>query len=133
MKFFRKLEDLIQKPIDSKNLNTYREVLSAYNENIHADEIDLPYLSKFLELLGKNKKVLDFGCGAGGLTSKLQEEGYSVTGSDISDDFLALARKSHPENSFVKGDSESLVNDGLTFDGIISAYSLIHTQAGLSR
>lgn len=41
----------------------------------------------------KGKKVLDLACGTGEISIRLMEEGYSVTGVDLSSDMLAVAKE----------------------------------------
>jgi len=50
---------------------------------------DLP---EILKAHVKGKKALDFGCGAGRSTRFLKDLGYAVTGVDISEEMLDLAR-----------------------------------------
>ncbi|RDI44035.1 class I SAM-dependent DNA methyltransferase [Falsibacillus pallidus] len=61
---------------------------------------DMPYdkwlqmVQDFKESFGiQGKKVLDLGCGTGELTVGLAELGYDVTGVDLSDDMLMVARE----------------------------------------
>jgi SAM-dependent methyltransferase len=61
---------------------------------------DVPYAS-WVELVGnqadrysvKGKELLDIGCGTGELSLRLVKEGYSVTGVDLSEDMLFIARE----------------------------------------
>ena len=41
----------------------------------------------------KGMKILDMGCGTGNFSIKLAEKGCHVTGADISDEMLKIARK----------------------------------------
>lgn len=43
--------------------------------------------------IGKEKKVLDIGCGAGMLTNALAKEGHAVYGIDLSEKSLEVAKK----------------------------------------
>lgn len=46
-------------------------------------------------------QALDVGCGAGGrLIQRLQQHHFHVSGIDVSETMIALARKNHPEFSF---------------------------------
>lgn len=45
------------------------------------------------EHFGKDAKVLDLGCGAGVLSEKLLERGYTLTAADLSTDMLSLAAR----------------------------------------
>lgn len=51
------------------------------------------------------KKALDVGCGSGGrLIHVLQNHGYSITGLDVSNKMLKLAKNNHPEHNFIHQD-----------------------------
>lgn len=84
-------------------------------------------LEKFSRLLESGAEVLDVGCGAGvPVTKFLVDEGYSVTGIDISDGMLSLAKKHVPEGSFLKTDMSDMEFPENSFDGIVSFYAIIH-------
>lgn len=84
-------------------------------------------LDKFIELLPQDAHVLDAGCGAGIPTAKyLVNKGLKVTGIDISDTMLRMARKNVPEAIFLNRDLNELDFKKKSFDGIISVYTLFH-------
>ncbi|NVM46589.1 MAG: methyltransferase domain-containing protein [Candidatus Lokiarchaeota archaeon] len=84
-------------------------------------------LEEFASLLPKNAHTLDVGCGAGIPTAKfLTERGIKVTGIDLSDKMLNLARDNVPNAKFVKMDMIKLEFNENTFDGIISVFALFH-------
>jgi len=84
-------------------------------------------LEQFSELLPQAGRVLDAGCGVGIPTSKsLVKKGFRVTGVDISEKMIELARENVPEASFChKNILELYFPDGF-FDGIICVYTLWH-------
>ena len=84
-------------------------------------------LEEFASLIPKNAHTLDVGCGAGIPTAKfLTERGIKVTGIDLSDKMLNLARDNVPNAKFVKMDMLKLEFNENTFDGIISVFALFH-------
>ncbi|MFX1302930.1 MAG: class I SAM-dependent methyltransferase [Promethearchaeota archaeon] len=84
-------------------------------------------LEKFSSLLSKNTHILDAGCGAGIPTAKfLSKKGFKVTGIDLSDKMLTLARKNVPDAEFIKMDINDIIFKENTFDGVISVYTLFH-------
>ncbi len=125
-RFLRKL--IWQKSTDSLNMKTYQLIINDYKQAIHAETIDQPFISNFLNYLNPKSKILDYGCGGGTLTANLNQQGYSCVGSDISNDFLSVAKETYPNIEYLNADSEKLVKEGFICDGIIAAYSLIHLQ-----
>ena len=84
-------------------------------------------LEKFSSLLPNNAHVLDVGCGAGIPTAKFfVEKGLKVTGIDLSDKMLLLARKNVPKAEFIKMDINDIKFKENSFDGITSVYTLFH-------
>lgn len=84
-------------------------------------------LERFSELLPDNAHILDVGCGAGIPTAKfLKNKGIEITGIDISDTMLELARENVPGASFINMDANELEFPPNSFDGLISVYTLFH-------
>ena len=84
-------------------------------------------LEEFASFLPENARLLDLGCGAGIPTAKfLTEKGIEVTGIDLSEKMLSLARENVPNADFIKMDMNELKFNEETFDGIISVYALFH-------
>ena len=84
-------------------------------------------LEEFVKLLPKNANVLDMGCGAGfPVTKFLVESGYGVTGVDISESMLKLAKRNVSKAKFIKGDMTRLDFKNNSFDGLTAIYSIIH-------
>ena len=79
------------------------------------------------EVVPKGSQVLDFGCAWGRLVFELQEKGYNVTGFDINDKEIDIARKFSNESnkkysaqvSFDVADALNLPYDNNSFDACI--------------
>jgi len=74
--------------------------------------------------------VLDLGCGNGIPASKwLSDNGFRVTGVDLSDTMIKRARALVPGATFLRGDVSDVREvdfEAGTFDAVVSFYALIH-------
>ncbi|MFX0025666.1 MAG: class I SAM-dependent methyltransferase [Candidatus Hermodarchaeota archaeon] len=105
---------------------SYNKIAASYYSHRDLNKFN-GELDKFVDLLPKNGHVLDVGCGAGIPTGKyLVGRGLKVTGIDISDTMLEMARKNVPEANFINKDMNNLDFNENSFDGIISVYALFH-------
>jgi SAM-dependent methyltransferase len=79
-----------------------------------------------IERLPAGSRVLDVGCGTGTPTARrLVDAGHDVTGIDISDGMLALARRDVPEAEFVHLDAMELDHSMGDFSAIVAFFSLL--------
>lgn len=86
-----------------------------------------PVIRRFLRYVLRGGKVLDLGCGAGYPVAKwLADQGYKVTGIDISRRMLARARKAVPQGRFLLRDMARPGLPKASFDGVVSFYSFFH-------
>ena len=72
------------------------------------------------------RRVLDVGCGKGGLAKALASDGALVTGVDPAADALAEARAAAPAATFERGGAEALPFADGRFDAAIFLNSLHH-------
>jgi len=72
-------------------------------------------------------RVLDAGCGAGRMSRYLADRGCRVEGVDLSPGMVAMARRDHPDLTFVVGSLSALPYPDGRFDGVMLWYSIIHT------
>jgi SAM-dependent methyltransferase len=76
----------------------------------------------------RDLQVLDAGCGTGYLSRKLQEKGAKVTGVDLSEKMIEIARKNNPHIDFhVDSCSEMADIPSGHFDLLISNYVMMDT------
>jgi len=73
--------------------------------NWYEREVNIPSILSLLPK-GSNQRVLDFGCGPGGLTSLLSHVGV-VQGADASPGMVNKAKENYPEISFFVWDGAS--------------------------
>jgi ubiquinone/menaquinone biosynthesis C-methylase UbiE len=84
-------------------------------------------LEKFKQLLPEGGHILDAGCGVGRPTAEfLANNGFEVTGVDISERMVELAAKNVPKASFLQKNIVDLDFPDASFDGAICVYTLWH-------
>jgi ubiquinone/menaquinone biosynthesis C-methylase UbiE len=95
-----------------------------------AGEIDDPGRARMLELLlerlPRSGDVLDLGCGAGVPSTVRLAERHRVTGVDISQEQLRLARERLPQAELIHADLASVEFPDAGFDGVTCFYALGH-------
>lgn len=86
------------------------------------------HLERFRALIPPPGEVLDVGCGSGIPVDRyLVEEGYSVTGIDLSPKQIELAKGSVPGAHFEVMNMLDLRSGQYDVDGILSFYAIFHT------
>jgi SAM-dependent methyltransferase len=95
-------------------------------DSVHPDDLRLIEAH-----LGRSAgPVLDLGCGPGHLSAFLAATGSAVTGIDQVPEFLAHARRSHPEVPFERGSLAELARPDGSVAGVLAWFSLIHLDPG---
>lgn len=89
----------------------------------------IAWLAELRNVFGEDrKKVLDVGTGTGFLALLLADFGYDVTGIDMSDGMLSVAKEKAQDIGlkihFERGDAENLPFDDQTFDGVVCRHLL---------
>lgn len=80
--------------------------------------------------------VLDVACGTGDMAISLAKQGCSVTGIDLSEEMLAIARRKTAEANFQLANAEALPFDDASFDAVTSAFGIrnfVHLDKGLAE
>jgi ubiquinone/menaquinone biosynthesis C-methylase UbiE len=77
-------------------------------------------------------RALDFGCGTGRSTRVLRKLGFDVTGVDISEDMLRIARTTDPSGDYrlVPGDNLNQFAAG-SFDLVLCAFPFDNVPGGM--
>lgn len=83
------------------------------------------FLEELAARLPADARVLDLGCGNGKKTARLADR-FDVTGVDVSERQLALARVEAPNATLIHADFMELVAPAGTFDAITALYSIVH-------
>ncbi len=91
------------------------------------DPLALSALEDLARDLRPGDPVLDLGCGAGvPATRWLADRGFEVTGVDLSERQLDLARGLVPEATFLKADMTELDFGPGSFAAVVALHSIIH-------
>jgi cyclopropane fatty-acyl-phospholipid synthase-like methyltransferase len=86
----------------------------------------LRWLGKLLDRLEPGSSVLDLGCGSGDPADVEVARQHQITGVDISQTQIDLARQNVPAGYFLHGDAASVQFPVASFDAVISFYTLEH-------
>ena len=104
----------------------YDKIAYWWSDELQKSTRGLTYVERAIGLCTERKRALDVGCGTGGrIVTALMNGGFDVTGIDVSQAMLKIARENHPGVNFVLADVCAWEPPG-TF-GMITAWdSLIH-------
>ena len=87
------------------------------------------FLDKFLPLKnGKNKKVLEIGCGIGAFAKILNERGFKIDATDVSPFIVERAKQIHPNINFEILDIEKDIKINGKYDYVFAFEVLEHLR-----
>lgn len=84
------------------------------------------YTKLLLDELPERAKVLDLGCSSGELLTRRLSCRFAVTGVELSNYVVELARQNVPEATFIHADMSLVDLPPGNFDGVCAFYSLNH-------
>jgi ubiquinone/menaquinone biosynthesis C-methylase UbiE len=84
------------------------------------------WLKKLLNGLEPGSSILDLGCGSGDPADIEIAKEHKVTGVDISQTQINLARQNVPAGNYIHKDAGSVEFPAASFDAVISFYTLEH-------
>ena len=117
------MRKIVEKGYDDGNyLEKYR-----LDDKIDEYPFEKKNLDKLTKLLKKGAKILDLGSGPGIPYDKyLVNQGFDVTGIDISKKHIDIARKNVPKARYIKGDFSKVDFEKESFHAIVSFYAIFH-------
>ena len=104
----------------------YQTHAAQFERERNTSLFEKPWLDRFCEGFPPGAKLLDLGCGGGGVISTyLIERGFHLTGVDFAPSMIDLARSRHPDHSWLVQDMTDL-QLSTRFDGVISWNGFFH-------
>ena len=116
----RQIEKIVSKAYNK----TACKYIKVFNKNPNY----LAVLKKIVKKISKNSRALDAGSGSGIPVSRFLSKRFNVTGIDISDKMIKLARKNVPNAKFIKMSMTNLNFKPETFSLICSFFALFHVK-----
>lgn len=112
---------------------TYDRSAADWHAARHGSFPERAWIDRVVAGLAPGAAVLDLGCGSGHpVAAHLLARGHAVTGLDLSDQMLAIARDALPAGRWIQGDMRLLAL-GETFAAVIAWDSFFHLTAGEQR
>ncbi|MCK9225622.1 MAG: class I SAM-dependent methyltransferase [Candidatus Muirbacterium halophilum] len=109
----------------------YKEFSQFYDkimDNVPYDEWASFIIKKIHQHSPQCKNILDIACGTGNITYYLKQE-FKVTGTDISNNMLSIAKQKNPECNFIKADMSKNLPITEKFDAITCIYDSLNYLA----
>jgi 2-polyprenyl-3-methyl-5-hydroxy-6-metoxy-1,4-benzoquinol methylase len=106
----------------------YDQIAESYHERrVSRKDANVVFLDSLKDKLPPHGKVLDMGCGGGvPISQYFAERGYEVTGFDISEEMIALAKQAVPQAKFFVQDMQTVTFGEKEFALIVSFFAIIH-------
>ncbi|EQD34161.1 Methyltransferase type 11 [mine drainage metagenome] len=118
-----KMEDEVKNKYNSIASEFHR--LRSTNGLFYNEFLDIPNTLKAFGSL-RGKSVLDIACGPGLYAKKLKARGAKVSGIDISDKEIEIARRNYKGIDFRVGSAENLPYRDSSFDYALIALAIMH-------
>jgi len=120
-----KWRGIFGKDYTDRNPQTISEMENLYIKNFGVRRTELN--SEFLEGLSKDMKILEVGCNVGTQLRVLESQGFTnLTGIEVQDYAVGVARNLSPKINFVVGSALNLPFEDNSFDLVFTAGVLIH-------
>ena len=109
------------------SIAVYNQIGKTYDTTRQADPEIVSRLIQHLKP-SKSGQYLDVGCGSGNYTQAIFNEGFLVSGVDISEEMLEKAKKKNNNIEWFLGDARKLPFPDSTFDGATCVLATHHIK-----
>lgn len=104
----------------------YDKIAEWWQDQHQTSEYGLKSFGRALKFVENRNSCLDVGCGAGGrFLRKLESEKFKITGIDVSEKMIELAKINHPGQNFINDDICNWNSDE-KYDFIFAWDSIFH-------
>ena len=107
-----------------------------YDRMNHLMTLRLDKLWRKRAVRGLHGHVLDVACGTGDMVVELLKREADVTGADLSQEMLAIAKQKAPSATYMVADAEHLPFEDASFDAVTCAFGVrnfVHLEQGLKE
>lgn len=114
----------------------FDKIARTYDRLNHLMTLGLDRLWRRRAVRGLHGNVLDVACGTGDMVVELQKHGCNVTGVDLSEEMMAIARQKAPAATYMFADAERLPFPDGAFDAVTCAFGVrnfVHLKKGLGE
>jgi len=108
-------------------IDSYNKTANEYYKKVITFD-PLPELKIFIDLVRPKGNILDLGCGPGQHAKLFAQNGFSVTGIDLSEKMINIAKAKVPNALFFEMDILNFDLPKKTYNGIWASASLIHLK-----
>lgn len=86
----------------SSSYNDFSHIYDKYWSTQYADQFFSSIFSRFFKgCISKNSNILDLCCGSGDIANILHQMGHTLTGIDLSDELINIAKNKYPGIQFI--------------------------------
>ena len=105
---------------------TYNKIAQDWHTEHLSDDWWVTGTKKFISLFQPNDHILDVGCAGGKKSAYMIQHGLRVTGIDISDAMIKMAKNRVPEAQFLRLDLRKITSLPKMYEGIFMQAVLLH-------
>lgn len=111
--------------------DTYNQIARYWALDHQSDTWWIEGTDTFLSFLAPGERILDVGCGTGWKSRYMLDRGFRVTGFDLSDGMVELAREQAPEADFYILDLIDVRQIPGQFDAVFAQAVLLHISKSM--